>query len=117
MAPIVASMEIFDEVGMPALREKSRLQSGYMDYLLGVRLPGKVESITPIHPEERGCQLSLRVITDDIDGRQVYERLQASNVACDWRYPAVVRVAPTPLYNTFSDIYRFVEILDEIVGT
>ncbi|MBT8199722.1 MAG: kynureninase [Acidimicrobiia bacterium] len=117
MAPIVASMEIFDEVGMPALREKSRLQSGYMDYLLGVRLPGKVESITPIHPEERGCQLSLRVIADDIDGRQVYERLQASNVACDWRYPAVVRVAPTPLYNTFSDIYRFVEILDEIVGT
>ncbi len=117
MAPIVASMEIFDEVGMPALREKSRLQSGYMDYLLSVKLPGRVESITPVHPEERGCQLSLRITAKNSDGRRVYEQLQASNVACDWRYPAVIRVAPTPLYNTFGDIYRFVEILDEIVRT
>jgi kynureninase len=111
MAPMVASLALFDEVGLPALRDKSWRMSQYFDYLLAERLAGKVRTINPPDRQDRGCQVSLDITVPDIDGQAVFETLQENHVACDWRYPAVIRVAPTPLYNTFSDIYRFVDIL------
>jgi len=63
--------------------------------------------VTPRDPERRGCQLSLHVA----GGRATFDALTASGVACDWREPDIVRVAPAPLYNTFAEVHRFVDAL------
>jgi kynureninase len=74
-----------------------------------------VESITPRALDQRGCQHSLRINDPSVSGHQVYEALAAADVQCGWRYPNVVRVAPVPLYNSFTDIHRFVSILEGIL--
>lgn len=113
MAVLRASLEIFDEAGgVAALRKKSEQQTAYLLFLLDELLPGRVESITPRDPALRGCQLSLRVSAPEIEGQAVFDAIEAAGVFCDWRHPDVIRVAPTPLYNTFTEIRRFVDILD-----
>jgi kynureninase len=114
LAAIRASMEIFDDVGMLRLRQKSEMLTGYLEYLLGQRLSGCVQVITPKNVAERGCQLSL-VIPGN--GQSIFTSLTERGVVCDWREPDVIRVAPVPLYNSFQDVYRFVEILAEGVGS
>jgi kynureninase len=116
MAPVLASLDIFDEVGMPALREKSLQLTGYLDYLLRERLGSQVEILTPADAGSRGCQLSLQVTVPGIEGKKVFERLEAADVICDWREPAVIRVAPVPLYNSYMDVYRFVDSLAEALA-
>ena len=73
----------------------------------------------PVQPEpslaERGCQYALRVRMPGVDGRAVHQGLEDADVVCDWRYPDVIRVAPVPLYNSFTDIHRFVGILDRVL--
>ena len=64
---------------------------------------------------DRGCQFALRITSADHPGKAVQAALEDAGVACDWRYPDVIRVAPVPLYNTFGDIWRFTEILDGIL--
>jgi len=113
LAAIRASMEIFDEVGMERLRKKSEMLTGYLEYLLEQKLSGRVQIITPKDIFERGCQLSL-VVSDN--GKSIFTSLTERGVVCDWRDPDVIRVAPVPLYNSFQDVYRFVEILAEEVG-
>jgi len=114
MAALRASLDIFDQAGgMAALRAKSVKQIEYFDRRLAESLAGRVENITPSELRERGCQFALRV-TNDV-GRRVFEELEKARVLCDWREPDVIRVAPVPLYNSFADIDRFVQILDGIV--
>lgn len=113
MAALRASLDVFDRAGgMAPLRAKSEQQFRYLDFLLGEVIGDRAESITPVAPAERGCQCSLRIRAPGVDGRAVYEALQDADVACDWRHPDVIRVAPVPLYNSFGDIRRFVDILD-----
>jgi kynureninase len=108
LAVLRASMEIFDEVGMEKLRAKSVALTTYLDNLLE-HIPSKQFSIlTPRNPHHRGCQLSIQTKSN---GKQLYEHLLRSGVVCDWRAPDVIRVAPVPLYNSFAEVYRFVEIL------
>lgn len=117
MAPIRASLEVFEKAGgMGPLRDKSERQIAYLDHLLDEVLDGRVESITPRSLAERGCQYSLRVIAEGHTGRGVFDALESAGVACDWRHPDVIRIAPVPLYNSFSDIHRFVQILDGILS-
>jgi kynureninase len=124
LAPVLASLEIFSEAGMGRLRAKSERLTGYLEQLLDARLAGRVEIITPRTPAERGCQLSIRVLGVAIrgmegrrvEGKAVFERLEGSGVVCDWREPDVVRVAPVPLYNTFEDVRRFVQRLEDALG-
>lgn len=112
MTPLIASLAVFDEAGgMEPLRQKSLALVEYMDQLLDHHLPTTVRSITPREPRARGSQLSLRVTAEGVDGRTVFDRLQRSDVECDWRHPDVIRVAPVPLYNSFTDVHRFVSIL------
>ena len=114
MAALRASLDIFERAGaMSALRSKSLLQIEFFDRRLSESLDGRVENITPVDSSERGCQFALRVSEDD--GRRVFEELEQARVFCDWREPDVIRVAAVPLYNTFDDIDRFVDILDGIV--
>ena len=113
LAPVVASLELFDAAGMLALAQKSRGLTGYLDFLLQHRLPDRICSITPA--DARGCQLSLRVEGSGLDPRQVFRRLEALNVVIDWREPDVIRVAPVPLYNTYEDVYEFVQRLEAAI--
>ncbi|MGH8399511.1 MAG: kynureninase [Gammaproteobacteria bacterium] len=114
LVPLLASLEIFDDIGMPALREKSLQLTGYLDFLLRERLRDQVDIITSADPAERGCQLSLRVHADRDRARSIYETLEQRGVTCDWREPDVIRLAPVPLYNRYADVYNFVEILSEL---
>jgi kynureninase len=112
LAAIRASLEVFREAGgMEPLRKKSIGLTGYLEFLLQALLADRIAIITPRDPAQRGCQLSLKVKTRQIEGRILFERLAAAGVSCDWREPDVIRVAPVPLYNRFEDVYRFVEIL------
>jgi kynureninase len=70
------------------------------------------EIITPSNPAERGCQLSLLF---NNKGREVFDALTANGVIADWRNPNVIRIAPVPLYNSFSDCYRFAKIVGDII--
>ena len=111
MAPLIASLALFREAGMPALSAKSVKLTAYLESLLDRRLAGRVTSVTPRQASERGCQLSLRLEGGKATGRAVYEELTRRDVVVDWREPDVIRVAPVPLYNTFEDAWEFVDIL------
>jgi kynureninase len=110
MAALRASLEIFDEAGMPALAEKSRRLTGYLEQLIDEIGDTRIEIITPRDPAQRGCQLSIRVRNSD---KRLYEQLVSRGVFADWREPDVIRVAPVPLYNSFEDVDRFVAILGD----
>jgi kynureninase len=111
LAPLLASLDVFDEVGMKALRAKSEKLTGYLERLLMERFGDKVAMLTPSEPAERGCQLSITLR----DGRRIYERLIASGVTCDWREPDVIRLTPVPLYNGFVEVFEFVERLERML--
>lgn len=112
LAALRASMDIFDEAGMKNLRAKSALLTGYLEFLLDQYPSKNFSIITPRDPEQRGAQLSIRLHRHD---RTICDRLTAQGVICDWREPDILRVAPAPLYNSFLEVYRFVEIfLQEI---
>jgi kynureninase len=110
-APLLASLEIFRRAGMPALRKKSIALTGYLQQLIEQRLPGLVEIITPSAPEQRGCQLSLRIARPAAAAKRCQEQLTAAGVIGDWREPDVLRLAPIPLYNSFADVFSAVDIL------
>ena len=107
MVALAVSLSIFDEVGMPALRERSVRMTGYLDALL--RDQG-IEILTPADPEARGAQLSLRFP----HATAVLEELGRRGVIADYRAPDIIRVAPTPLYNSFHEAWRLASILREI---
>jgi kynureninase len=112
LAPVKASLQIFDKVGMAALREKSLKLTGYLEQLLDLELKGKVEIITPRNTDERGAQLSLIVKNAT---RGLERPLHDEGVIVDFREPNVIRVAPTPLYGTFSDVWGLVQCLRRIL--
>ena len=114
LAPVVASLELFSEVGMPALTAKSRQQIRFLSHLLDRYFSGKIASITPT--DAAGCQLSLVVTDPSLDARSVFEKLEEKNVIGDWREPNVIRVAPAPLYNSFEDIHYFAARLADTIG-
>jgi kynureninase len=109
MAPLRASLAIFDEAGgMELLRAKSVRLTGYLEFLLTEIGSKKFTVITPRNPDARGCQLSILAHEHP---KELFSELQAANVKCDFREPNVIRVAPTPLYNTFHEVWRFARTL------
>lgn len=107
-----ASLEIFEEVGMPALREKSIKLTGYLEYIIDElnELYGSFQIITPRNPKHRGAQLSIFFHEH---GKALFDYLVANGVIGDWREPNVIRIAPVPLYNSFEDVYHFGRLLKE----
>ena len=114
LAPMVASLEIFAEVGMSNIRARSVELTRHADQVLNEALGERVRLITPATESERGAMLSLEVMVGE--GRDTYRALQEARIACDWRYPNVIRVAPAPLYNGFDDIDRLAEVLASVVS-
>ena len=110
-----ASLDLFVAATMPALRQKSEQLTGYLEFILN-ELNDRGERfkiITPINPNNRGCQLS---VLTDAHGRQLFEYLAANGVICDWREPNVIRLAPTPMYNSFEDVWQLGQLLARFAG-
>ena len=109
MAPLRASLGIFDEAGgMDPLRAKSGRLTSYLEFLLNPNASKRFTVITPKDPDARGCQLSVLAHEHP---KKLHNELIAADVKCDFREPNVIRVAPTPLYNTFHEVWRFAQIL------
>lgn len=108
LAALRASMQIFDEVSMEKLRSKSRLLTGYLEFLLRQLKDDRLQILTPSDLSQRGSQLSLRVAEAD---RALHKTLMSQDLICDWREPDILRLAPVPLYNTFSEVYEAVELI------
>ena len=111
MAAHRASLAIFDAAGMEKLITKSKQLTGYLEFLLlnGNRKDFKI--ITPADDAQRGCQLSIVM---DKDGKKTFDALTQNGVIADWREPDVIRVAPVPMYNSFTDVFRFAEIFNNV---
>jgi len=109
MAPLRASLAMFDKAGgMEPLRSKSVRLTSYLEFLLNQNGSKRFTIITPTSPDERGCQLSILAHEHP---KELHNELVAVGVKCDFREPNVIRVAPTPLYNTFHEAWRFARIL------
>jgi kynureninase len=111
LAPYLASVELFAEIGIEALIAKRNIITSYLEFVLHEidrEVKGNFEIITPTNPIERGCQLSVFLHGE---GRSLFDYLMKNGVIVDWREPNVIRLAPVPLYTSFEDIYHFGQIL------
>ena len=109
LAAIRASLSIFDEVGMDSLITKSKKMSDYLTYLLQTIKSDKINIITP---KEKGCQISIQVKNGN---KKLFDRITKKGIITDWREPDVIRIAPVPLYNSYTDVYKFYKILESIL--
>ncbi len=115
MAAHMASLEIFDKVGMKALREKAIQLTGYLEFVVqqvAAQTNVALHILTPSDPSQRGCQLSIVVPGAS---KQLVRDLAAHGVIVDWREPNVIRLAPVPLYNSFEDVFLFGEVLTTLL--
>lgn len=116
LAAVRASLDTFTEAGgIHPLREKSLKLTSFLRFLLETELRDEVDILTPFEPRRHGAQLSLTIDLHGMTAKDVQRQLEARGVACDFREPNVMRAAPTPLYNSYADCYRFVQILKETV--
>ncbi|MBK6598708.1 MAG: kynureninase [Proteobacteria bacterium] len=107
-APLIASLELFREADIAKLRDKSLRLTGFLLELLQRHTERGLRIVTPTHADERGCQVSMRVVGGSSRGRRVFDALGDKDVICDWREPDLIRVAPVPFYNSFADVQQFV---------
>ena len=114
VAPYLASLTLFEEVGMAALIEKRNRIVSYLEFILH-KIDSEVEgTFEIITPKERGCQLSVFLHGQ---GKSLFNYLMGKGVIVDWREPNVIRLAPTPFYSSYEDMFRFGQILKQgIVG-
>jgi kynureninase len=112
LAPYLATVEMFAEVGMEKLIAKRNQITSYLEFILheiDKEIPqANFEVITPTNQSERGCQLSVYLHGQ---GKELFTYLMQNGVITDWREPNVIRLAPVPFYTSFEDIYNFGQIL------
>ena len=109
LAPVFASLSIFDKVGMDDLIKKSKALTNYLEFLIK-SIDNK--NIEIIDVPMRGCQLSIRVKNY---GKKLFNNLTENGIVADWREPDVIRIAPVPLYNTFTDAFNFYQTLKKLL--
>ncbi|MFM9944427.1 MAG: kynureninase [Bacteroidia bacterium] len=110
MAVHNASLQIFEEAGIENLCNKSKLLTGYLQFVLE-QSNKNLKIITP--PDQRGCQLS---ILTDANGKALFKHLQNQGIIADWREPNVIRMAPVPLYNSMEDVWQVGEAVRGFLG-
>ncbi len=111
LAPLGASLALFEEAGSKRLRRKSVSLTGYLEWLLDRELGGRARLLTPADPQRRGCHLAVQFVPPPRDALSFVARLRAAGIVADWRRPNVLRLAPVPLYNRFRDVYDTVRAL------
>lgn len=119
LASLNASLSLFSESSIEALREKSLKMTAYLQYLLLKDTSSEDEErlfriITPLDPKQRGAQLSLLLKPGYL--KSVADKLKEAGIVADQREPGVIRVAPVPMYNTYSDVWRFVVQFKKALG-
>lgn len=110
MAAIMSSLKIFAEAKMSNLRKKSIKMTGYMEYLINEIEDEAINIITPSDVNQRGSQLSIQMKNAD---KKLFDWLTEKGVVADWREPDVIRVAPVALYNSYCDVFDFVQLIKE----
>jgi kynureninase len=113
MAAIRASLDLFEAAGFENIIKKSKTLTGFLEFLINELNDDRINIITPKNPEERGCQLSIQVKSAD---KELHTQLTKSGVISDWREPDVIRVAPAPLYNSYQDVFEFVQRLKKVLN-
>ena len=117
MSAMNASLEVFADVGMRALREKSERLTAYLEYTidtLAEEFPDAgISIITPREPELRGCQISINVAGRE---RKLFDDMIAAGLIADFREPCIIRIAPVPLYNSFEDVFTFGRVMRELLA-
>ena len=108
LAPYLASLELFEQVGMEALLAKRDLITGYLEFILEEVAREAGSHFEVITPADRGCQLSVFLHGE---GRPLFDYLMENGVVPDWREPNVIRLAPAPFYCSYTDMYRFGQVL------
>ena len=117
MSAMKASLDIFAEAGMAALRQKSQKLTGYLEFTIGELAKefksAEISIFTPEDPAQRGCQISM-----DVAGRErkLFDDMIAAGIIADFREPCIIRMAPVPLYNSFEDVFTFGEIMRELLA-
>ena len=111
MAAVRASLDLFDEAGFENILRKSKSLTGYLEFLLKDLKDNQIKILTPANPDERGCQLSIQFLDSD---KTLFDKLSNEGVVADWREPQVIRIAPAPLYNSYQDVFNFVELVKKI---
>ena len=106
MAPLVASMNLYDSASMEKVRKKGIRLTAYFEFLLNFFLP----EIMIITPEKKGSQLSIKVE----NGKSIFNAIIKKGVVCDWREPNVIRLAPHPLFNSYKEVYRAVKRIESV---
>ncbi|MBS1921047.1 MAG: kynureninase [Bacteroidetes bacterium] len=112
-----ASLEIFEEAGLKPIHNKRKMLNDYLWYILDVcnAQAGEkmIEILTPGQENERGCQVSMLMLKK---GKRIFDQLSANGIFADWREPDVIRIAPVPLYNTFTEVWTFGDTLQKILS-
>jgi kynureninase len=111
LAPLAASLALFEDAGLARLRRKSLALTRYLEWLLERELGGRARLLTPTDPARRGCHLAVQFAPAPNDPLTFAARLRAAGVVADWRRPNVLRLAPVPLYNRYRDVYAAVQAL------
>lgn len=116
MAPHLASLHQFDQMDLALRADKRRDLTGYLEYVIdtvAATQQASFEIITPRDATQRGSQLSVLMHGQ---GKALFDKLTEKGVIADWREPNVIRMAPVPMYNSYEDIYRFGQYLDEALN-
>ncbi|HWN37845.1 MAG TPA: kynureninase [Gammaproteobacteria bacterium] len=111
LAPLKASLALFEQAGLKRLRRKSLGLTRYLEWLLDRELGGRARLLTPADPERRGCHIALQFAPAPADPSAFVARLRAAGIVADWRKENVLRLAPVPLYNRYRDVYGAVQAL------
>ena len=114
MAAHKAALDIFEEAGIQNLVQKGKRLSDYLIYLINdINSKAGKSLIEVLTPSSKGCQVSLLV---KHNARQIFEQLMENGIFADWREPGVIRVAPVPLYNTFTEVFNFSEVMKKLIA-
>ena len=113
MAAIRASLDLFETAGFKNIIKKSKSLTSFLEFLINELNDDRINIITPENPEERGCQLSIQVKSAN---KNLHTQLTKNGVISDWREPDVIRVAPAPLYNSYQDVFEFVQRLKKVLN-
>ena len=112
MAPFLASLEIFQSIGMNALWKKQQKLVVFLEQVIQEIGNQSSMEIRILTPKQRGSQLSVYFGSQ---GREIFNALMSKGIVTDWREPNVMRFAPVPLYNSFGDIARLATGLEEAI--
>ena len=113
LAPLSASLELFERASIARLRRKSEQLTGYLYFLLQHSLGTRIKILTPAITQQRGCQISVQLSAGTANSQYVAQHIREAGVLVDWRPPDVLRLAPVPLYSRFRDVFAVVKALQQ----